>query len=359
MKRQNALITLMTTICTVSFAAFGLPFEEKPRLTPDAVEAIKVDVGLAMQNIRPESSKNHSTTAILPNERFVMWGDLFSNGHVWAIVETQDKSGVAYLEWKNDHWLFREVWDIAACWLPEGIKPRDRGYYHIHPTPPPQAFKLKNVNSDGSPAILIPFNNDGYDLGYAIAVPLPNHAGIKIVEFSMSGEPDAAAGYLITYNTSGRKAWWGQRLYHKWVDGKTMHQVTWTEGNVGETDMGPTWLTIDTTASSPVGEQHYRVLKDEDLPSHRVLRNDAPFAVVEFCWDARKVRPQDATIMPAAEALYLFERLTGLQWKAYGDDIYGIKVKDAKIGQKALTTQVTGTPEGIKTLSPASKVDRK
>lgn len=337
---------LPAVLCALSTAALGLP-EGKPALTPETIEAIKTEVELACLSIIPKNSGNPPTSAILPNECFAMWGDLFSNGHLWAVIETKKENGVAYLEWKNGRWQFRELLDITACWLPKGVKPEDRGYYHINPTPPSQAFKLKNINADGSPVLLIPFNNDGYNLGYAIATPLPKNAGIKIVEFSMAGEPDAAFGYLITYNASGRKAWWGQRIYHKWVNGVPVKQATWTDGNVNKTDEGPTWLTIETTRLSPVGERHYRILKEDNV----VLRDDQPFAAIKFTLDKDNARAETPIDGAATEELYFFERLTGLPWKAYGSNINGTSLEFAKKWQQALTVEFTGTPEGIKLFS--------
>lgn len=330
-----------------------------------------------MEVVKPIKGKNPPKNLVLPGERFVLWGDLFGDGHLWAITQTKHAHfGVAYLEWAGQHWQFREAWNAQADWLPDGVSKIDRGYSNV--APPLLPFTLEDLDGDGVPEVLISFVNDGYKLGCEIIKAKPKNAGMMMLNVtSESGEPECAGGYLITHESSGRKAWWGQNIYHKWVKGAPEEVVTWTEGNVGETDMGPTRITIETTALSPVGARSYRIPKEEDevdgnentrrqIKEFRngaegtvILRDDKPFAVIRFKWKEKGPEQKCASCQPAAEALYLFEKLTGLPWKVYGKEIYGEKLEVAKEWQSFFDVEVTGTPEGIKLLSKFGKKSAK
>ena len=156
------------------------------------------------------------------------------------------------------------------------------------------------------------------------------------------------------------------------MNGVPQEVVTWTDGNEDERDDGPTMFTIETTAESPVGVQFYRIPKDEEeinasddarrkVHEYRngavgtvILRDDKLFAVVQFKWKEKGLDEKMAGGEPAAEELYLFEKLTGLPWKAYGKEVNFVKLETAKEWQSLFDVKVTGTKEGINLLSKSA-----
>ena len=344
----KSAICILSSVLACQNVAFAMPSQPASTIPSDLISEIQIDVENALKDIKPQKSKNQVNTAILPGERFVIWGEIFRDGHIWAIAEAKSKT--AYLEWIGNRWKFREAWDLTPCWLPEGALREDRGFFHITPTKQP--FSIKPVGPDKSIALLIAFNNDGYRLGYEIAVPTRDKRNIKLVASSGDGEPDTAAGYLITHESSGRKSWWKQNIYHKWINDYPIQYLTWTNGNVNESDMGPTRFTIDTTPASPVGEKHYRVVQPEGSETTTVLMNEVEFAKIEFTWKHEKFLLSEPSGGAAAEELYFFEKLTGLPGKACGERINGVSIETAKRYQSKLEIKLSGTKEAFQTLSP-------
>ncbi|MCE9519488.1 MAG: hypothetical protein K8R87_08050 [Verrucomicrobia bacterium] len=381
MKHKEIYAAGMTSCCLsqrlilcIAILAFGITAKMLTAVQPlqkEELSAIQSDMESTMQSVKPAKDKNPPNNLVLPGERFVLWGDLFGDGHLWAIAQTKHAVyGLAYLEWKSGQWQFREAWQATADWVPEGVKPSERDYFHI--TPPLVPFTLKDLNGDGIPEVLVSFNNDGYKLGYEIIQADSKASCLKLLDvYSGSGEPEYSDGYLIGFDASGRKAWWGQNIYYKWIDGHPTKYATWTDGNVEESDMGPTEFTVETTKESSRGVQSYRVLRDEDDEFNKfsddlckavkafrngkrgtvILKEEKPFAVLNFKWKKNGLEHKEANGQAAAEELYFFETLTGLPWKAYGKTINGEKIETAKERQSLLEVDVFGSPEAIKLLS--------
>ena len=331
------------------------PLVEVQPLKQEELSVIKADVEGAMQNIKPSNDKNPPKNQVLPKERFVLWGDLFGDGHVWAITETKNHPyGAAYLEWENRRWQLRQIWDAQVDWIPEGAKPEDREYFHS--SPPHVPFLLKDLNGDGVPEILISFS-DGYSIGYQIAEYDAKKERITMLDvLSGDGEPEYADGYLITHHSSGRKAWWGENEYHIWKERRPVSLAVWREAS-GET--GEERFEVTVRKTMPTGPCSYVVVQNDE-GAHVISRDAKPFAVINFKWKEKHLEQRLAGGQPAAEELYLFEKLTALPWKAYGKKINDEKLETAKEWQSLFDVEVTGTPEGIKLLSKSGgKRDKK
>lgn len=322
----------MLVVCVSSWAfsqeeARGLSKEEKAKLTGRSIQSL-TKLG-APKTERP----GH---LVLEDGRYLLWGDLFKNGRTYAVVDEGEIVVIA--EHTKKGWENRSALDVQSCWHPEG---KDPDYPHL--TPPKEPFKLKDLNGDNTPELIIAFNNDGYAIGYHIAKWSPREDAVKLLHVRCErGEPEWHSGFLVTYDGSKRKAWWGETLWYRWVNGRPVFAASWYDDCHNE---DATWE-LFTTAK---GESFKRVAGTitraqlDPQSSHRVIK-ETPFAQVTFQW---KEESMDAY---GAEALYLFERLTGLPAEAYGGEINGTPVARAKAQQKNMTVEVTGTPEGIKRL---------
>jgi PDDEXK-like domain of unknown function (DUF3799) len=83
-------------------------------------------------------------------------------------------------------------------------------------------------------------------------------------------------------------------------------------------------------------------------PRGTILRDEKPFAVVEFLREKSQEYPSTA---PGAEELFLFEKLSGLPWKCYGDQVNFIDLKTTRDAYKDFTVKVSGDPQAVKMLS--------
>lgn len=273
----------------------------------------------------------------------IFHGDLFGVGRHLAIVA----KGVETIAAEVDKAEWREIarWPVAAAWVADSDRAHDKGYFRINP--PACPFVLKDLDGDRTPELLIAFDDDGFKLGYRIVKKRQNAMGLDLLAISSTGEPSFRDGYLITHEATGRKAWGGGDLYFRWVEGVPVFTAERYE-NCADPDRARIFY----TRVVPDKSQETFCVRFDD--GWRITRcdsrvepgNEKPFVSVRFI-----ARTPGAEWPHEAEEAFLFQKLTGLDWKlwipAAGE------VAQDQLGPEIakLNTEVHGEPEAIRIFS--------
>ena len=273
----------------------------------------------------------------------VWWGDVFGNGRCFAFVA---EDGVKVAEFRKGRWQPVVQWDVPVAWVPPGSTAVAEGFYHLAPKPGATPFEPADLDGDAVPELLVPFNNDGYSLGYRI-VRWDARAGVpRLLEVSSGrGRPERRQGMLITFEGSGRKAWWSERWYHEWREGTPVPVAVWRSD---QTD--PEQGFVEGARCDSRGEfrSGYRVcagavtrVKEKGGVDQRTV------AHVNVSW--KSVRGgANLRNEAGAEELFWFTRMTGLPWRSYGRDINGGTVEAAHALWPGFTVSVTGDAEVVR-----------
>lgn len=282
-----------------------------------------------------------------------MIGDLFADRRRLAVVEvSEQKAGLALMVWRQNAWRLLGVWNVAPVWIPAGKTKNDfPEYSHMTPEPPRSPFSLRDLDGDAIPELLVTFSDDGYRLGYAMIKKGRGEAVPQLLDvYSSRNPPQAREGYLLSFNDSGRKSWWGETDYYRWEMGMPVHVATWHD-DAYDPDKSYWQVTrgeSDTVLRVYQGFQIKQVLSDSDGKGER----EAAYATVEMDWKpGQKPAAESPGIFEASE-LYFFERLTGIPAAAYHDTVNGQPIAEVLPLMKRLKVTVTGSKEAVLRLSP-------
>jgi hypothetical protein len=218
-----------------------------PRKWPDALQAL--------ESIQPEIIPKTPRSWQVPDGPVVLHGDLFGDGRHLALV---GRSDTTLLAGDKSGWKVVSSHEVDPAWTPAGKEHEDAAHYHIGA--PPMPFVLKDLNGDEVPEVLVAFNNDGYQRGYAIAKRKGN--GIEFLKVqSDHGEPEFRHGYLVvSSNNSGRKAWWGGFSYYRWKEGVPIPAAV----RVDDAQDPEVWRWIVVRCQEEKEDKAFEVLMDED-----------------------------------------------------------------------------------------------
>lgn len=217
-----------------------------PRVWPDPLRALK--------SIKPEAIPKTPQSWQVPDGPVVLHGDFFGDGRHLALVGTSVTTLVAG---GKEGWKVVSSHEVDPAWTPVGKEHEDAAHYNIGaPTMP---FVLKDLNGDEVPEVLVAFNNDGYQRGYAIAKRKGNGIEFLTVQ-SDHGEPDFRHGYLVvSSNNFGRKAWWGGFSYYRWKEGVLVPAAVWVDD--AQDPEVSRWIVV--RCQGERGDRAFEVLMDE------------------------------------------------------------------------------------------------
>jgi hypothetical protein len=287
--------SLLLTVGLTAWSGIAIAKEDDP---PDAVASLLATVPKASPKV-PEI-RNLS-------KDLIFHGDLFGDGRHLALVAQGGETIVA--EYDKTAWREITRWPIAAVWVAEGEKKEDKGYFRIDP--PSCPFVLKDLDGDRIPELLIAFDEDGYKVGYRIAKKRTNASGLELLAISSTGEPSFRGGYLITHEETGRKAWGGGDRYFRWTKGSPVF-VAESYNNCTNPDRE---LTFYTRVFPDKSEKTFCVRFEDGWQIRRCgprtePGNEKPFVDVRFV-----ARVPGAQWPREAEEAFLFQKLTGLDWR--------------------------------------------
>ena len=287
-------------------------------LLADEAEVIRKwpDALQELQSIKAESIPKTPQTLQVPDGPVVLHGDFFGDGRHLALV---GRSDTTLLAGDKSGWQTVSSHEVDPAWTPAGKEHEDAAHYHIGaPTMP---FVLKDLNGDEVPEVLVAFNNDGYQLGYAIAKKKGN--GIEFLKVqSDHGEPEFRRGYLVlSSNNFGRKAWWGGFTYCRWKEGVPVPAAVWVDD--AQDPEVSRWIVV--RCQGEKGDRAFEVLMDEiDVWKVRSVKwtggvevtDSKEFATIRI--ETGPIGLESMNSSHAADALVfeLISGVTGAVWKA-------------------------------------------
>jgi hypothetical protein len=262
----------------------------------------------ALADLPPDELPPKPVPWTSPGGAMVLHGDFFADGRHLALAASD---GTTLLEGSKDGWKILDRWEVLPAWVPKGEKPEDLGYDHCDP--PEVPFVLKDLTGDGIPEALVAFENDGYQVGYAIA--MKEESGVKLLDVrSESGEPELRQGYMAVPSAhSGRRAEWGSTTFYRWEKGKPVAAAVCVD---------------DARPNTGIRKIAVRLLPGGKQQAYEIVHEGGPWKIRSGEWDGgvgmselKDFAKVSFTPDPfagdgveafiAANAL-LFERLTGL-----------------------------------------------
>lgn len=252
--------------------------------------------------IDPANNPTQAKVWHSPRGPVVLHGDLFGDGRHLALVGT-DRTTLA--TGSKEGWQVGAPHNVAPAWVPPGEAPHEVGYFQSGP--PEVPFVLEDLDGDGTPELLVAFDNDGYLTGYAIAKWKDGKLRFLNIR-SEHGRPDRASGCMtLTTVTSGRKAWWNGTTYYRWTRGDPEPVATWIED-----------------ARDPEAFRWIAVRHDRDLgdSAFEILPGEADWQVRKCSWDGAVTTSAEkdlarVSFAPSddfgAETVLMFSLATGLK----------------------------------------------
>ena len=304
-----------------------------------AKEGGPLDAMASLLAVVPKEAPKVPEVRNLP-ESLIFHGDLFGDNRHLALVAKDGETIAA--EFDKLEWREIARWPVAPAWVVEGESREDKGYFHINP--PACPFILKDLDGDRIPEVLIAFDDDSYKLSYRIVKKRSDASGLELLTLSSTGEPSYREGYLITYESTGRKAWGGGERYFRWTKGLPVFAAErfsdcWNPDRE---------LTFYTRVLPDKSEETFCVRFDDGWQVRRCgsreePRNEKPFVDVRFI-----ARTPGAEWPEEAEEAFLFQKLTGLNWKSQVPRAG--EVAQDQLGKEfsKFKTEIHGEPEAVR-----------
>ncbi len=250
----------------------------------------------------------------------LIWGDLFKTGGCFALAELTPQSdlervviGAAFLEWEDEEWRLRQVWDIPVTWRPKGWQ--DSGSDYLPATPATQPFTLEDFSGDGVPEAVIAGGVEKYFQENYMLRFIPETENLKIVAYAMA-RPVTIGNYVRLYSDSGRRAIWSQWDYCKWEGADLIHVASW-HSETGYDQNDPTFIEgmrVDPDGQPVTIRVFYGHGQEIENESYELTRNGIPFGKMRIHWKNPEHLPANSFEM---EAMWLFEKITGLPPSLY------------------------------------------
>jgi len=166
---------------------------------------------------------------ILDDERYVLYGDLFKTGEIYALVELPaDYYGgqLAFAQLVKGRWELRGLWNIDTVW--KSKEKKDTGDEH-YPVPPAEApFEL--VDFDGVHGVIMAGEVWRYYQSFYLLRFDPKTRSLQLLADAM-GKPEFHDGLWRLYFNSGHRSVFEEWVFAKYVDGKLKKTASWHDGS--------------------------------------------------------------------------------------------------------------------------------
>jgi hypothetical protein len=318
--------------------------------TPDIEEVVKKD----MQGC-PATGLNVQE-AINKNNVYTLTGDLFKNGHIYAIIDNSEN--VIMAEWIGGQW--KAKWLISTCpiWKYPGWsiqtaatrEPASTKPFWLLPYGHHQLLVIASyVEKEGQYFYIILFDS--------------TCQSIIATASSFWGKPVVKEDYLVVSDSSRVKSEFEGTYFCKLVKNQFVRIKGWEEyvswhnpddafntAIVGETSYKITEDGND-DAATDVFEVVKTQLKSSDSPSTEDKEGtERIFAKIKFI--ARKTKVEDNGSSQDSRWLYIFEKILGLPRSLYPEN--HIDSGTQLPAEMLFRIRVTGSPQAIKLLSPSA-----
>lgn len=291
----------------------------------------------ALEGFRPRGKASHGE--MNAKGVYILSGDLFDNGQIYAIVDT---SPIAICRWTGDKWKVVALIDETTAWKfpgwederPGGQPVSDKPFWILHLQHRPLLVIAADVEKRGQNFQIILLDRKFHraaDTAYSYS--------------SFQDSPVVKSGHLITQESSRGKAEWGEYSYWRVIRGKFVEEARWRSYTpFNHPEEGETYY-------AQKAGRFYRAKKretdDRTWEVSRTSKDEQTFfwgATVRFPLSKRDDGGYTESLA------YLFSRLTRLP-----PTLFPSLAPDVRLPAKLqLAPKVKGNSEAIRLLSPPS-----
>lgn len=171
-----------------------------------------------------------SHVQILSDGRYVLYGDLFRTGDVYALVELPivwSGGRTAFAQLINGVWQLRDLWNIATVWESKEKAEKNEDHFPVKPAEAP--FELKDFDGDGVPEVVMAGEIWKYYQYYYLLRFDKKTRSLQILASAMD-KPELCDGYVRLYFNSGHRAIFEEWVFAKLSNGKLNQIASWHDG---------------------------------------------------------------------------------------------------------------------------------
>ena len=250
--------------------------------------------------------------ALTPDHRYVLYGDLFGNGHPYALVEMPSQTGLAFAAFNGGQWQIQGLWNIELTWRPKEWQSSGDDYLPTKPAEKP--FELQDFNGDGVPEIIVAGEvAKYYQADYLFQFDSKTNTLHPLV--TTKGKPKEKDGYLLLYFDSGHRAIWGETDFLQWQNGHLIQVASWHD-ETPYNDVDPEFVEVGVRKSDGTFENFHienSVDTSKNQESFDVKKDGKKFATVVFTLKKTMGNVVDSE----SEEAWLFQHLTRLPFELY------------------------------------------
>jgi len=276
----------------------------------------KAVVETSLKSFVPNTSPgNH--VQILADGRYVLYGDLFKTGDIYALVQLPvaweidpywNGGRLAFAQLIKGDWQLRGLWDISTVW--ESKEQAETNTEHLPVKPAESPFELVDFDQDGVPEVIMAGEVWKYYQNYYLLRFDAKTQSLQMLASAMD-KPELCDGYVRLYFNSGHRSIFEEWVFAKLTYGKMEKIASWHDGapyNPGD-DEG-----LRVEALNKKGEME--TFKIDDVPAsplhsrYEITRDRIKVATITFL--LKKPVSSDAQLEDRLEKAWLFHHITGL-----------------------------------------------
>jgi len=315
---------------------------------------MRKDASKALNGCPLKMTKPHG--GINKNGVYTLNGDLFNNGHMYAIL---DHEPILICEWKHHRWTLKAAIKATAEWKSPGRNGETAIGREPDATKPFSLLTLQHQS-----LLVVSLSQEKYAQNYA-ALRF-NPLGMRILDAiqSFAFYPMVKDGYLVTGDQSRNKAEWGAAYFSQIRHNKIARLKAWEEF-LPYNQPDPSEFEGDVSFyRAQSGEESYTVMPDYSKDAHPAdfvifkdrLTLDGWRAILDAwkqheIWAKLYFTPKRQNEIPdeEGEVAYIFSRLTGLPRSFYR---ITNRFNTREVGKNDTNIKVEGDADAVKLLTP-------